>query len=223
MEAIVANENWNQIRQLIEGQDMQLGPYFGHQVMNSPRHLLFTLARYKFAAKMLPHNKRSKILEVGCSEGIGSLLLAESGNEVLAVDMDKEAIACANRTIKKPNITYKNIDILKTHLGKFDAVVSLDVIEHIEKEDEHLFLNAIVDHLTAQGMCIIGTPNDTATQYASKASQIGHVNMYTAELLVSSLQQHFHHVFQFGVNDEIVHTGFAPMCHYLIAIGCSPK
>lgn len=223
MEAIVANENWNQIRQLIEGQDMQLGPYFGHQVMNSPRHLLFTLARYKFAAKMLPHNKRSKVLEVGCSEGIGSLLLAEAGNEVLAVDMDKEAIACANRNIRKPNITYKNIDILKTHLGKFDAVVSLDVIEHIEKEDEHLFLNAIVDHLTPEGMCIIGTPNDTATQYASKASQIGHVNMYTAERLVSSLQQHFHHVFQFGVNDEIVHTGFAPMCHYLIAIGCSPK
>jgi 2-polyprenyl-3-methyl-5-hydroxy-6-metoxy-1,4-benzoquinol methylase len=223
MEAIVANENWNQIRQLIEGQDMQLGPYFGHQVMNSPRHLLFTLARYKFAAKMLPHNKRSKVLEIGCSEGVGSLLLAEAGNEVLAVDMDKEAIACANKTIKKSNITYKNIDILKTHLGQFDAVVSLDVIEHIEKADEHVFLKAIVDHLTAQGMCIIGTPNDTATQYASKASQIGHVNMYTAERLISSLQQHFHHVFQFGVNDEVVHTGFAPMCHYLIAIGCSPK
>jgi 2-polyprenyl-3-methyl-5-hydroxy-6-metoxy-1,4-benzoquinol methylase len=97
------------------------------------------------------------------------------------------------------------------------------VIEHIETVDEHLYLKAVVDHLKPHGMCIIGTPNDTATQYASKASQIGHVNMYTAERLVSTLQQHFHHVFQFGVNDEIVHTGFAPMSHYLIAIGCSPK
>ena len=223
IENIVENKNWNQIRQLIEGQDMQLGPYFGHQVMNSPRHLLFTLSRYKFAAKMLPYNKPSKILEVGCSEGIGSLLLAETGHEVLAVDMDKKAIACATRTIKKHNITYKNADILKTNLGKFDAVVSLDVIEHIEKIDEPLFLKAIVNHLTPNGMCIIGTPNDSATQYASKASQIGHVNMYTAERLVVTLQQYFHHVFQFGVNDEIVHTGFAPMSHYLIAIGCSPK
>jgi len=223
MENIVQNENWNQIRQLIDGQDMQLGPYFGHQVMNSPRHLLFTLSRYKFAAKMLPYNTRCKVLEVGCSEGIGSLLLAETGNEVTAVDMDKEAISCANRTIKKNNITYKNADILKTNLGKFDAVVSLDVIEHIEMADEPLFLNAIVDHLTPNGMCIIGTPNDAATQYASKASQIGHVNMYTADRLVTTLQRHFHHVFQFGVNDEIVHTGFAPMSHYLMAIGCSPK
>ncbi len=223
MEDIIENKNWNEIRALVEGQDMQLGPYFGHQIRNSPRHLLFTLSRYKFAAKMLPQNQRLKVLEIGCSEGIGSLLLAEIGHDVLAVDMDKKAIECANRTIHKPNITYKNADILKTHLGKFDAVVSLDVIEHIETVDEHLYLKAVVDHLKPHGMCIIGTPNDTATQYASKASQIGHVNMYTAERLVSTLQQHFHHVFQFGVNDEIVHTGFAPMSHYLIAIGCSPK
>jgi 2-polyprenyl-3-methyl-5-hydroxy-6-metoxy-1,4-benzoquinol methylase len=223
MEDIVENKNWNQIRELINGQDMQLGPYFGHQVLNSPRHLLFTLSRYKFAAKMLPRNRISKVLEVGCSEGIGSLLLAETGNEVVAVDMDKKAIDCANKNIKKQNITYQNADILKSNLGKFDAVISLDVIEHIEKADEPLFLQAIVNHLLPNGMCIIGTPNDTATQYASKASQIGHVNMYTAERLVTSLQQHFHHVFQFGVNDEIVHTGFSPMCHYLMVIGCSPK
>lgn len=223
METIVENENWNQIRKLIDGQDMQLGPYFGHQLLNSPRHLLFTLSRYKFAAKMLPQNKQAKVLEIGCSEGIGSLVLGEMGHSVLAIDMDKKAIEHANKAIKKPNITYKNADILKTNLGAFDAVVSLDVIEHIEKKDEAIFLNTIVNHLLPHGMCIIGTPNDSATQYASKASQIGHVNMYTAERLVGSLQQHFHHVFQFGVNDEVVHTGFSPMCHYLIAIGCSPK
>ncbi len=220
---VIPNENWNQIRQLIAGQDMQIGPYFGHQVMNSPRHLLFTLSRYKFAAKMLPFNQPSRILEIGCSEGIGSLMLAESGNEIVAIDMDKEAIDCANRTIKKSNITFKNADILKTNLGKFDAVVSLDVIEHIEKTDENLFLNAIVEHLTDRGICIIGTPNDTATQYASKASQIGHVNMYDAERLITTLQQKFNYVFQFGANDEIIHTGFAPMSHYLIVIACSPK
>jgi 2-polyprenyl-3-methyl-5-hydroxy-6-metoxy-1,4-benzoquinol methylase len=223
MEAIVANENWVEIRKLIEGQDIQLGPYFGHQIRNSPRHLLFTLARYKFAAKMLPFNKKSRVLEIGCSEGIGSLLLAEAGNEVVAVDMDTDAIACANRSINKPNIQYKNADFLKTHLGKFDAVVTMDVIEHIEKVDEPQFLRGIVDHLHENGMAIVGTPNDSATQYASKASQIGHVNMFTAERLITTMQEYFHHVFQFGVNDEIVHTGFAPMSHYLIVIGCGPK
>jgi hypothetical protein len=30
----------------------------------------------------------------------------------------------------------------------------------------------------------------------------------------------FHHVFIFSMNDEVVHTGFYPMAHYLLALGC---
>ena len=135
MEKIITNDNWTKVKELIQGNEMQLGPYFGHQVLNNTRHLLFTLSRYKFAAKMLPFNKNNKVLEIGCSEGIGSLLLAEAGNQVLAIDMDKDAIDCAQKTIKKNNITYQYADFLKSQLGTFDAIVSLDVIEHIEKND----------------------------------------------------------------------------------------
>ena len=223
MEKIIANDNWNKVKELIQGNELQLGPYFSHHVLNNTRHLLFTLSRYKFAAKMLPFNKNNKILEVGCSEGIGSLLLAENENQVLAIDMDIDAINYAKKTINKNNITYEHADFLNSNLGIFDAIVSLDVIEHIEKDDETKFIKAITNHLTKHGMCIIGTPNDTATPYASKASQLGHVNMYTAEILVCTFQEFFHHVFLFGVNDEMVHTGFAPMCHYLIIMACEPK
>ena len=33
----------------------------------------------------------------------------------------------------------------------------------------------------------------------------------------------FHNVFIFGVNDEVVHTGFIKMAHYLIGMGCYRK
>ena len=30
-------------------------------------------------------------------------------------------------------------------------------------------------------------------------------------------------LFSFSMNDEVVHTGFLPMAHYLIALCCEPR
>jgi 2-polyprenyl-3-methyl-5-hydroxy-6-metoxy-1,4-benzoquinol methylase len=219
----MSDENWQEIRKLIDGQGIELGPYFGHQIRNSPRHILFTLARYKFAARMLPQDRTVSVLELGCSEGIGTLLLGESGHRVTAVDADEQAIAHANRVLQKPNLSFKSANFVGQKFGTFDAVVSLDVIEHIERKDEDAYAKTITDNLTPEGMCVLGTPNDSASQYASKASQIGHVNMFVAERFTQLLRKHFVHVFMFGMNDEMVHTGFYPMCHYLMAVACMPR
>jgi 2-polyprenyl-3-methyl-5-hydroxy-6-metoxy-1,4-benzoquinol methylase len=181
------------------------------------------LARYKFAARMLPQDRTVTVLEVGCSEGIGTLMLAERGHEVLGIDADAEAVAHANKVLKKPNVRFESRDFIGQRIGKFDAVVSLDVIEHIDRGDEAAFMDSIRENLVGEGICVIGTPNDLASQYASKASQIGHVNMFTAERLTELMRRHFVHVFPFGMNDEIVHTGFYPMCHYLMALACMPR
>lgn len=219
----MVDDNWSEVRRLIHGKNVELGPYFGHQIQDSPRHALFTLSRYKFAARMLPQDRTVRVLEVGCSEGIGTLMLAERGHEVLGIDADVEAVAHANKVLKKPNIQFESRDFIGQRIGKFDAVVSLDVIEHIAPENAESFMNSIRANLSSDGMCVIGTPNDTASQYASKASQIGHVNMYTAENLTALMRRHFTHVFMFGMNDEVVHTGFSPMCHYLMVLACAPR
>lgn len=67
---------------------------------------------------------------------------------------------------------------------------------------------------------MIGTPNITASPYASKASELGHVNLFTQERLISKLKESFHQVLPFGINDEIVHTGFSSMAHYLVCVAC---
>ena len=48
-------------------------------------------------------------------------------------------------------------------------------------------------------------------------------NVFTAEHLMRAMRRVFHNVFPFGINDEVVHTGFAPMCHYLIYVGCNKR
>jgi len=69
-------------------------------------------------------------------------------------------------------------------------------------------------------VCIIGTPSLESQAYASKASKEGHVNCKSAPDLKELMQRHFHNVFLFSMNDEVVHTGFHPLAHYLFAL-CS--
>ena len=98
--------------------------------------------------------------------------------------------------------------------------MSFDVLEHILAENTPAFWQKIVDSLEHDGIAIIGTPNISSEQYASPITKKGHVNLYSGERLRAEMERYFKQVFVFGANDEIVHTGFLPMAHYLIAIGC---
>ena len=73
------------------------------------------------------------------------------------------------------------------------------------------------------GVAVIGTPNVTADRYASENSRKGHVNLKDHKELRALVLRHFQRVFLFSMNDEVVHTGFYPMAHYLWALGVAPR
>jgi 2-polyprenyl-3-methyl-5-hydroxy-6-metoxy-1,4-benzoquinol methylase len=213
-------KQWEATKAILGDDRLLLGPYFTYQFRNTPRRILFALSYYKFAAKMI--GKQKQVLEVGCSEGLGTLLLAEFASRCVGVDIDEAAIAVAAETLANEKLTFQCTDIMQSSVGTFDAAVSFDVIEHIFPENEDAFLEAIVSHLSSNGMAIIGTPNITSDQYASAVTRSGHVNLYSADRLQASLARHFKTVLMFSANDEMVHTGFAPMAHYLIGLGLFP-
>ncbi|EKQ99309.1 hypothetical protein LEP1GSC137_0007 [Leptospira borgpetersenii str. Noumea 25] len=65
-------------------------------------------------------------------------------------------------------ITAKIHDILKDPIKEnFDALYSLDVMEHIAPELEDVYLTNIKKSLTANGVAIIGMPSLESQQYAS--------------------------------------------------------
>jgi hypothetical protein len=49
------------------------------------------------------------------------------------------------------------------------------------------------------------------------------VNLKTHKELRELGLKHFHNVFMFGMNDEVVHTGYGPMCHFLWALCVGPR
>ena len=104
-----------------------------------------------------------------------------------------------------------------------DAAFSIDVIEHLEPENEASFMEGIIRCLTPDGVLITGTPNITASQYASPRSEVQHINLKSMKTLRELTERYFKNVFMFGMNDEVLHTGYAPMCHYIWSIGAGLK
>lgn len=202
---------------------VQLGPYSSYTWRHDPRHLLFTLARYKFCAKLLQGCE--SVLEIGCGDAVGSPMLLQAVKRLHGVDLEPAIIADdIRRNEYGDRLSFEAVDLTKASpAGTYDAAVSLDVIEHIAAEEEDAFLRNIVARLNPNATCIIGTPNVTSQQYASENSRAGHINLKDHGLLTASLQKYFHNVFVFSMNDEVVHTGYEPMAHYLMGVATGKR
>lgn len=191
---------------------------------DDPKRVTFLLSRYKFVAKMV--SGKNRVLEVGCADGFGTRIVRQEVEHVTAVDFDPVFIRDAQERGEGPwDVNYQEQDMLEGPvLGeKFDAAYAVDVLEHITPEDEDQFLGNMIQSLTPEGILIIGTPSETSQAYASAASKAGHVNCKTGVTMRETLSRHFHNVFIFSMNDEVIHTGFHQMAHYIWGIGATQK
>jgi hypothetical protein len=185
---------------------------------DDPRRLTFLLARYKFVAKMLAGCRN--VGEVGCGDAFGTRVVLQEVPDVTVYDFDQLFIRdIRSRLDEKWRLKAEVHDIVAGPLPRrHEALFSLDVIEHIAPHDEDDYLANLCGSLTENGILIIGTPSLESQAYASPPSKAGHINCKTAGQLKTLLNQYFEHVFIFSMNDEVVHTGFSPMAHYLFAL-----
>ncbi len=204
---------------------VQMGPWTSHIWRNDPKHLGFLLARYKFCGKMLTGKKVA--LEVGCGDAFGTQIVLQMVESVHGIDFDPLLIEDAKMRLATEGMerfTLSVHDITKKPLNhKFDAVYSLDVIEHIPKKLEDNFMTNICKSLGNHGVCIIGTPNTTSHRYASEYAKKGHINRKSYRDFQRLLSKYFQNVFLFSMNDEVVHAGYYPMAHYLLGVGVGVK
>jgi 2-polyprenyl-3-methyl-5-hydroxy-6-metoxy-1,4-benzoquinol methylase len=190
---------------------------------DDPKRLTFTLSRYKFAAKLL--SGRENVLEVGCADAFATRIVRQEVKNLTALDFDPVFIADVKARMN-PRWAFDAIvhDMLSgPPPGRYDGIFALDVLEHIDPAKEHVFLANMVSALAPHGVVVLGMPSLESQIYASPNSKAGHVNCKSMPDFKSVMQKYFHNVFMFGMNDEVVHTGYHKMAHYLIALGCEPK
>ncbi|RHW37248.1 methyltransferase domain-containing protein [Neobacillus notoginsengisoli] len=105
-----------------------------------------------------------KVLDVGCSQGIVSILLGREGKEVTGIDLAKESIEIANEALgKEQDNTKNNINFIqgdflheKFDAHKFDTVIITEVLEHFVSSDALLYKASNV--LTDNGKIIVTVP-----------------------------------------------------------------
>lgn len=115
----------------------------------------------RYLEKIVPSDKSTKILDIGCGFGQLLLKLRERGYvNSKGIDISKEACdCCKSQGIKAEKI--KDIaDYCKKTKEKYDLIIMSHVLEHIEKEEIVKTLIDIRKHLlTEKGKLCIIVPN----------------------------------------------------------------
>jgi len=83
-------------------------------------------------------NGRS-VLEIGCSIGAVSNILAERGFEVIASDVSQYVLAKAAKLT--PNVRFVKINVEKeiNLKKKFDIIIAFEVVEHLENPEKGIY------------------------------------------------------------------------------------
>ncbi len=202
----------------------RLGVLKNWEWYDDPKRILFSMSRYKFVSKMF--EGRENVMEFGCGDAFNAPIVRQGVKKLTVTDFDPVFIADAKERMrdKWPYDAFV-VDILKDEVpnAPYDGIYSMDVFEHLPAEMEDEVLQKLCAALSEHGAMIIGMPSLESQEYASPPSKAGHINCKTMPDLKALMQKYFHSVFMFSMNDEVVHTGYHKMAHYIIAVCADRK
>lgn len=151
------------------------------------------IARYRFVERFV---SGKRIADLGCGSGYGSHALSKVAERVTAMDLSEEAVAHARTHYgrDRDNLSYEVGDVTETPYedGDFEAVVSFEVIEHLE-DPEALMVEA--KRLVGEdGVFIVSTPDKQTYSNDRNSVNLYHLReMYVPEFR-ELLEKHFEHV-----------------------------
>lgn len=119
------------------------------------------IKRLNFIAACLQQNipARSRVLDVGCGNGVISRHLGQFGYEVLGIDISQKTIDVARSKNRLPNVRFEAVsaEALTAQGQQYDAVICSEVLEHLHQPG--LLLRTIYASLKPDGVLIVTVPN----------------------------------------------------------------
>src|ERR1700676_998856 len=139
--------------------------------------------------------REGKVLDLGCAFGFATLKLARKGYTTIGVDNSARYIAWARR--RHPGGTYlqSSAESLPLEDASFDAVLCLDVLEHVV--DQAAVIREIERVLRPEGMLILSVPHrgllgwlDSLNLYA-KLVRTTHHGLFPQEIAQTGIHRHY--------------------------------
>jgi ubiquinone/menaquinone biosynthesis C-methylase UbiE len=160
----------------------------------------------------LKNQKVEKVLDLGCGAGRHCVLLANSGFEVIGIDISKTALKIARRWLRKDKLgnvalvraAMTNLPLKDSCLG---AVISISVIHHALKKDIVTAVNEIYRILRRDGWFLANLASVTDPRFgtgqllegntfwileAFEEKRFGELHHFFTEPEILRLLYHFH-------------------------------
>ncbi|MBI2045149.1 class I SAM-dependent methyltransferase [Candidatus Pacearchaeota archaeon] len=139
---------------------------------------------------LLPKDKNSRVLEIGFGNGFFLKTMMNAGyNNFLGIEPGKTQYEFTKKHITdKVLLVADTFKFLSKNKNRFDAIVMIEVLEHIPKKDTNKLLSLIKDSLKENGIIIIKVPNmSNPLMLRSRYSDFTHEVGFTPESLFQVL------------------------------------
>jgi len=110
----------------------------------------------------LPSKKDANILDIACGSGRLLHFLKTRGYTcITGIDISPEQVSLAKQVTE--NVIQGNIiEFLKTTKKKYDLIIGLDIIEHLQKDEILCLLGSINTVLKKNGRLVLQSPNGSS-------------------------------------------------------------
>lgn len=139
----------------------------------------------KSFAPLLPAAKNSRILEIGCGYGKNLLALREAGYQnLLGIDISPDQVAYAREHLDLPMVEQADLfDFLGSVTELFDAILIIDVLEHLTTDELCTLAGLLNQSLHPGGVVVVQVPNALAPLNPIPAGDLTHQRAFTTQSL----------------------------------------
>lgn len=110
--------------------------------------------------KLLP--QKGSILDVGCGYGFTSMFFAKNKKrKVTGLELNSSRVALAKKVSSNmTNISFETSNLIDNNQLKFDAIIAIDLLHHINPLQKNIFLKNSFSKLNKNGVLIIKDINN---------------------------------------------------------------
>ncbi len=151
---------------------------------------------FRFVLPVIEAAQPGHILDIGSGAGTISLFLGNLGYHTAGVDISPIAVGASRDSARSMGledlVSFVHADFSRLEMEtRFDVVLCLEVIEHLEEDDR--FLSQVTGVLRESGLLIISAPLSTAplTRLGLTNefdSTVGHLRRYREDQLIRKIE-----------------------------------
>lgn len=195
----------------------------------SAHECLWPALQQFLSSRFSSSGEKLRAFDLGCGSGATCNLLAQLDFETVGVDVSESGIAQARSAYPDCRFEIASAyDDLEAQFGRFDVVISLEVVEHLYAPRE--FAKTIYSLLKPGGVCVISTPyhgylKNVALAVTGKMDRHftalwdgGHIKFWSFETMRQLLSEAGFEDLSFARVGRI-----PPLARSMIATGARPK